>query len=202
VKITIFGSTGATGRLILDEGVRRGHAITAFARQASALDGTAGIAAVVEGDARDPGSVAEAIAGSDAVIVTVAGHGQPDVATAIARTVTSSMLNADVRRLVTASSYAMVAVRPYVLAPLVRRIIGKVLVDQRGADAIIAASELDWTIARATRLVNSSKPAAARQSTELFMKGPWSLSRAAYAALLLDLAQTDAHVRETINTTG
>ncbi len=49
MKITVFGSTGATGRLILEEGVRRGHAITAFARQASALNGTPELATVVQG---------------------------------------------------------------------------------------------------------------------------------------------------------
>jgi putative NADH-flavin reductase len=202
MKITVFGSTGATGRVILEEGVRRGHAITAFARQASTLDGVRGLAAVVEGDARDPGPVSQAIKGCDAVIVTVAGHGQPDVVTAIAHTVTTSMLGADVRRLVATSSYAMVATRPYVLAPVVRLIFGKALVDQRAADEVIVASGLDWTIARATRLVDSTAQHTARQSTELFTKGPWSLSRVAYAAVLLDVAQADAHVRQIMNTTG
>lgn len=202
MKITVFGSTGATGRLLLDEGVRRGHAITAFARQASALDGSRGLESVIEGDARDPGPVARAIEGRDAVIVTVAGRGQPDVATAIARTITNCMLTADVRRLVTTSSYAMVATRPYVLAPFVRRMFGKALVDQRAADEVIAASDLDWTIARATRLVESTEQRTVRQSPELFTRGPWSLSRVAYAALLLDLTQANAHARQIINTTG
>jgi putative NADH-flavin reductase len=202
MKITVFGSTGSTGRLLLEEGVRRGHAMTAFARQSSALEGSLGLDSIVEGDARDPGAAAQAIEGRDAVIVTVAGRGQPDVATAIARTVIACMLAADVRRLVTTSSYAMVATRPYVLAPLVRRIFVKAFVDQRGADEVIAGSELDWTIARATRLVDSTPRQAARQSTELFTKGPWSLSRAAYAAQLLDLTEANHHIREIINTTG
>jgi putative NADH-flavin reductase len=202
MKITVFGSTGGTGRLLLEEGVRRGHAITAFARQASALDGSRGLDTIVEGDARDPGPVAQAIEGRDAVIVTVAGRGQPDVATGIAHNVTTCMLGADVRRLVTTSSYAMVATRPYVLAPLVRRIFGKALVDQRSADEVIAASALDWTIARATRLVDSTSPQAARQSTKLFTKGPWTLSRVAYAAFLLDVAEANDHIREIVNTTG
>jgi putative NADH-flavin reductase len=203
MKITVFGSTGGTGRVLLPEGVRRGHEVTAFARQASALDGVAGLAEIVQGDARDPGPVARAIEGRDAVIVTVAGRGQPDVATAIARTVTAAMLDTNVRRLVATSSYGMVATRPYVMAPLVRLLFGKAFSDQRAADEVIAASGLDWTIVRATRLIASAAPEASpRLSAEHFAKGPWSLSRAAYAAELLDLAQASVYVQETVNTTG
>jgi putative NADH-flavin reductase len=203
MKITVFGSTGGTGRVLLEEGVRRGHQITAFARQASALDGTAGLAEIVQGDARDPDPVARAIDGRDAVIVTVAGRGQQDVATAIARTVTAAMLDTNVRRLITTSAYGMVATRPYVMASLVRLLFGKAFADQRAADEVIAASGLDWTILRATRLVASAAPdTSPRLSTEHFAKGPWSLSRAAYASELLDLAQAGTYVRDTVNTTG
>ena len=203
MKITVFGSTGGTGRLLLAEGARRGHEITAFARQAGALDGVAGLTEIVQGDARDPDPVTRAIEGRDAVIITVAGRGQPGVATAIARTVTVAMLDANVRRLVATSSYGMVATRPYVMAPLVRLLFGKAFSDQRAADEVIAASRLDWTIVRATRLVASDAPEAdPRVSVEHFAKGPWSLSRAAYASELLDLAQAGTYVRETLNTTG
>jgi putative NADH-flavin reductase len=202
MKITVFGSTGGTGRLILDEGVRRGHEMTAFARQARALAGVGGLADVVEGDARDPGPVARAIQGHDAVIVTVAGRGQEGVATAIARTVTGVMLDSDVSRLIGASSYGMVATRPYLMASLVRRIFAEAFADQRDADAVIAATGLDWTIARATRLVASTSSRPARQSTELLSEGPWSLSRAAYAAELLDLAESRSYIREILNTSG
>lgn len=203
MKITVFGSTGNTGRLLLEEGVRRGHEITAFARQATALDGVAGLAEIVQGDARDSAPVARAIEGRNAVIVTVAGRGQPDVATAIARTVTAAMLDTNVRRLIATSAYGMIATRPYVMAPLVRLLFGKAFADQLAADEVIAASRLDWTIVRATRLVASAAPdTGPRVSTEHFVKGPWSLSRAAYASELLDLAQADIYVRETVNTTG
>ena len=203
MKITVFGSTGGTGRLLLEEGVRRSHEITAFARQASALDGVAGLAEIVEGDARDSVPVTRAIDGCDAVIVTVAGRGQPDVATAIARTVTAAMLDTNVRRLIATSAYGMVATRPYVMAPLVRLLFGKAFADQRAADEVIAASGLDWTIVRATRLVASAAPdTSPRLSTEHFARGPWSLSRAAYASELLDLAEAGTYLRDTVNTTG
>ncbi len=190
MKITVFGSTGGTGRLLLAEAARREYEITAFARQANALDGVAGLAEIVQGDARDPDAVTRAIQGRDAVIVTVAGRGQPAVATAIARTVTTAMRDTNVRRLIATSSYGMIATRPYVMAPLVRLLFGKAFADQRAADEVIAASGLDWTIVRATRLIASAASnTSPRLSAELFTKGPWSLSRAAYASELLDLAK-------------
>jgi putative NADH-flavin reductase len=47
MKITVIGSTGGNGRLVLDEAVRRGHEVTAFARQAPALAGVAGAAGTI-----------------------------------------------------------------------------------------------------------------------------------------------------------
>jgi len=74
--------------------------------------------------------------------------------------------------------------------------------DQLAADQIIQHSELEWTIARATRL--TAKPARhpPRHSTAAITKGPYSLSRAAYAAALLDLAEQGAYPRQIVNITG
>ena len=198
MKIVVFGSTGGNGRLILQEAVRRGHDVTAFARRADALAGLPGLAAVVTGDGQDQDAVGQAIAGQQAVIVTVSGPGLPGVA----RTVTAAMTALNVRQLVATSAYGIVASRPYVVAPLVRRIFGKAFADQLAADQIIEASDLDWTIARATRLTSGPDKRPARQSLELFTKGPYSLARIAYAKALLDLAENDTYTRQIVNMTG
>jgi putative NADH-flavin reductase len=202
MKLGVFGSTGGTGRLILTEALRRGHEVTAFARNADALAGIQGLAGVVEGDGRYGDAVAAAVAGQGAVIMTVSGRGEPDVATGIARAVTAAMATAGVARLVATSSYAMVATRPYVLAPLVRKIFGKALIDQRSADEVIRATGLDWTILRASRLTAAPATRPPRVSTGLFVSGPYSVSRAAYANVLLDYAEAPVHVGETVNVTG
>lgn len=197
MKIAVFGSTGGNGRLILDEAMRRGHEVTAFARRGGALAGVAGLAAVVEGDGRDRADVEKAVAGQRVVIMTVSGRGEPAVAADIA-----AMAAHGVFRLVTASSYGMVATRPYVLAPLVRRAFRTAFADQDAADQVIKASDLDWTILRATRLTPGPARRPARLSTELFTTGPYSLARAAYAASLVDLAENGTHVRDVVNITG
>jgi putative NADH-flavin reductase len=202
MRIVVFGSTGGTGRLILAEALRRGHEVTAFARHADALAGVPGLASVVQGDGRDQDLAVKAVSGQQAVIMTVSGRGQPGVVAAVARAVTAAMADAGVSRLVAASAYGMVATRPYVAASLVRRLFAKAFADQLAADQIIQHSELEWTIARATRL--TAKPARhpPRHSTAAITKGPYSLSRAAYAAALLDLAEQGAYPRQIVNITG
>ena len=202
MKIVVFGSTGGNGRLILQEAVRRGHVVTAFARQADALAGISGLAGVVTGDGRDQDAAGQAIAGQQAVIMTVSGRGVPGVGAGIASTVTAAMTAQNVRRLVATSAYGMVASRPWVVAPLVRRVFGKAFADQLAADQIIEASDLDWTIARATRLTGGADKRPARESVELFTKGPYSLARIAYAKALLDLAENDTYTRQIVNMTG
>jgi putative NADH-flavin reductase len=202
MKIAVFGSTGGTGRLVLADGIRRGHEMTAFARDAGALAGVTGLAGVVEGDGRDGVAVEKAIAGQAAVIVTVSGRGEADVIAGIARTVTAAMQSLGVPRLVATSAYGMVATRPYIVAGVIRRIFAKEFADQAAADQVIASTELDWTILRGTRLTRKPARGPARRSTGLFTKGPYSLARSAFAAALVDLAQDRTAVRQTVNITG
>jgi putative NADH-flavin reductase len=202
MRIAVFGSTGGNGRLVLADGIRRGHEMTAFARDASALADVDGLAEVIEGDGRDRAAVEKAIAGQAAVIVTVSGRGETDVAAGIAQTVTAAMESLGVGRLVAASAYGMIATRPYILAGVVRRIFARGFADQAAADRIIASTELDWTILRGTRLTARPAQGQARRSTGLFTKGPYSLARSAFAAALLDLAQDRTAVRQIVNITG
>jgi putative NADH-flavin reductase len=202
MKIAVFGSTGGNGRLVIADAVRRGHEVTAFARDAGAVADVVGLAEVIEGDGRDRVTVEKAVAGQAAVIVTVSGRGETDVVAGIARTVTVAMESLGVSRLVAASAYGMVATRPYVVAGVVRRIFAQGFADQAAADRIIAASELDWTILRGTRLTARPAQGQARRSTQLFTKGPYSLARSAFAAALVDLAQDRTAVRQIVNITG
>jgi putative NADH-flavin reductase len=202
MKLAVFGSTGGNGRLVLADGIRRGHEVTAFARDAGALADVPGLAGVIEGDGRDRIAVEKAIAGQAAVIVTVSGRGEAEVAAGIARAVTDAMESLGVSRLVAASAYGMVATRPYIVAGVVRKIFAQGFADQAAADRIIASSELDWTILRGTRLTARPARGQARRSTGLFTKGPYRLARPAFAAALVDLAQDRAAIRQIVNITG
>ena len=196
MKIAVFGSTGGNGRLILAEGIRRGHEVTAFARQASALAGVSGLAAILEGNATDQAKVLKAVADQEAVIMTVTAS------EAIARVITGAMQSLGVRRLVATSAYGLVATKPYVLAPIVRRIFARTYAGQLAADRVIQATDLDWTILRATRLTNRPSSHSSRMSSELYDRGPWSIARASFSDALLDLAESRLYIGQIVNITG
>lgn len=202
MRIVVFGSTGGTGVHVLREAIQRRMAVTAFARDPQRLTGIEGLDGVVQGDARDDASVFEAVAGQDAVIMTVSGRGEPGVACDIARTVTGAMAAAQVRRLVATSSYGMIATKPLIVAALVRRAFAKQFTDQGEADDVVSNTELHWTIARATRLVTPRPASPPRISKEKFDSGPYSLDRASWARVLVDLAAEEAWPRQYINVTG
>jgi putative NADH-flavin reductase len=202
MRIAVFGSTGGNGRLILREAVARGHAVTAFARRPEALADCTGLAGIVQGDARDAAAVSRAVSGQEAVISTVSSPGMRDGVTQMLGTLIAAMDEHDVQRLVSVSAYGIVAQRPRVVAPLVRLLLRRMFADQRAADGLIVASELDWTILRATRLTRRAAPGAARVQTAPLEHGPWSLSRAAFATVLVEHAEEARHVREIANVSG
>ncbi|HEY3923723.1 MAG TPA: NAD(P)H-binding protein [Acidothermaceae bacterium] len=202
MKLAVFGATGGTGPFVLREAVLRGHEVTAFARRPEALVVPSSLASIVTGDARNLDDAAAAVQGQDAVIMTVSGRTQPGAVCEIARAVTTAMSEAGVPRLIATSAYGIVATKPYVMAGLVRRMFAATFADQAAADELVQATELQWTIARATRLIDKPAKRPARTTTELISKGPYSLSRDAWAETLLDLAESGTDIRRIVNVTG
>ncbi|MCP9210656.1 NAD(P)-dependent oxidoreductase [Streptomyces sp. NEAU-Y11] len=68
MRITVFGATGAVGRRVVAEALRRGHEVTAVSRRPAAEGALPPGATVRTGDASDTGDVARLSAGQDIVI--------------------------------------------------------------------------------------------------------------------------------------
>src|SRR5215469_14549599 len=65
-KIAIVGATGSVGSRLMEEALRRRHAVTAIARDASKIQARDGVTALSV-DALDASALAAAVAGHDAV---------------------------------------------------------------------------------------------------------------------------------------
>ncbi|MFI9404079.1 NAD(P)-dependent oxidoreductase [Nocardia sp. NPDC052316] len=79
MDIGIFGATGVIGGRAVAEATRRGHRVTAFARDAARFPAERGAASWQVADWLDADSIAAAISGLDVVISAVnAGHGIAD----------------------------------------------------------------------------------------------------------------------------
>lgn len=198
MRIGVIGSTGRTGRLVLGEGLRRGHAMTAFTRRPQELAGVRGLAAVIHGDGRSLDDIRRAVRGQDAVISIVSseGRGPTTVMSDVTRALLAGMSEAGVRRLVTVSVYALQGHRPWIAINFVRWLLRRPYADFARMERIVASSGLDWTIVRPPLLTNGPATGHVRSAAgmEDFAQGPYSISRADLAATLVDLAEDSQHV--------
>jgi putative NADH-flavin reductase len=146
-------------------------------------------------------ALGEAIGGADAVICTIAGarRRDPHRLADVSRVLVPAVTDAGVRRLVVTSAYGMVAERPRLLAPLVRRLLAVTFADGREMERIVSAGDVDWTIVRPPKLTNGSPRGAYRASQDLFVKGPFALARRDLAAALLDITEDHAYARKAVN---
>jgi len=202
MKIAVIGSTGRTGRLVIEEGIRRQHAMTAFTRRPDALADIPGLRAVVQGDGRNLEDIRRAVRGQDAVISIVApeGRGPTTVISDVARAELTAMQEAGVRRLVTVSVSAIEGHRPWILINLVRWILRRPYADFARMEQLVTSSGLDWTIVRPPYLSNGPTTGRVRSQAggKDLAHGPYHISRRDLAATLLNLAEDSRHVGEVL----
>ncbi|MEV0149004.1 MULTISPECIES: NAD(P)-binding oxidoreductase [unclassified Nonomuraea] len=203
MRLAIIGSTGRTGRHVLAEALRRGHQVTAFTRDAAGITGSPEPHAVVEGDGRDPDKIRAAVGGVEAVISIINGGDRrdPHRAAQATRTVIRAMAGTGTRRLVVTTPYPTVARRPYLVMWLLRRLLATPYADARALERAVAASDLDWTIARLTRLTDGPATGSVLVSHGLLAR-PRALTRADVATTLLDIAQDPGLSRAAVNVCG
>ncbi|MEP7284767.1 MAG: NAD(P)H-binding protein [Chloroflexota bacterium] len=196
MKFLVIGSTGRTGRHILDQGLRRGHEITAFARQPQSIMELDGLKNIIQGDAFNLETVRKAVQGQDAIISAVGSSG-------IACNLIATMPDAGVHRLVMTSSRSVVASRPWLAVTLAWLIFREPYADLARAEGMIEVSGLDWTIARATMLTN--KPFTGQVHIDFEPNatgGDWTLGRADYAMALLDAAENPQMIGKALGIGG
>jgi nucleoside-diphosphate-sugar epimerase len=188
MKLAIFGGTGRTGRLLVSQALEANHALSLLARAPAKVEQSSrpGLT-IVQGDLDNLAAIDQVIAGADAVIVATDPY-----AGGLANII-SAMKRHGVRRLVVAAGAGVPVSgdKPTALNQAISAFIK--LVSRRvydaGVDFVRAAegSQLDYTVARAPRLVEG--PARGNLYT-----GPVSkemgltVTRADFATFLLQRA--------------
>jgi len=196
MKLLVIGSTGQTGRHILEQGLRRGHQITAFSRRSQELATVQGLAGVIQGDATHLEDVRRAVQGQDAIIASGASS-------AMVRALIPAMQEAGVRRLIITSSRSVVATKPRFPIALAWLFFRAAYADLARAEGVLEASDLDWSVVRATMLTN--KPYTGRVHIDYEANatgGEMTLTRADYAMTLLDVAENPAMSKKALGVCG
>ena len=203
MKLAVFGASGRTGRLLVQQAIVMKHSVNALVRDPSKLSVHDAALHVVQGDARDPVAAEMAVAGSDAV-VSVIGHAKgsgSEVQTIAMRNILIAMAKCSIRRIVilTGTGVRFPGDLPGITDRLLNAILGIVdperLADGRNHAALLQASDTDWTIVRALLLGNGKKTGVYRIREKNVATG-MTISRADVADFILKLACGNDFVRK------
>jgi putative NADH-flavin reductase len=162
MQITVFGATGRTGKLVVEQALAEGYEVVAFARSPSKLGTENARLRVVQGDIQDADAVRRAIAGSEAVISVLGPTSNaPDFAVSKGmRNILAGMEKEKVRRLIVSTGAGVVQpgdeprLPDKVIGALLKIVSGNVLADMASTVELVKASDRDWTIVRVPRLTD------------------------------------------------
>jgi len=196
-KIAIIGATGRAGSQLLEEALRRGHSVTAIARDPAKLQGREGVT-VKAVDVLDSAALVEALKGSD--VVLSAAH----FATIPAAAIIGPVNQARVKRLLVVGGAGSL------LLPSGQRVIDspdfpeaykvEASAGCQFLDALRQESELDWTfLSPSAEFVEEARTGRFKlgQDHLLFAADGRSwISFADYAIALLDEVEKPAHSRQ------
>jgi len=203
VKLTLFGATGPSGKLLVQKAVAAGHDLTIYARDPGKL-GIAG-PLYVKGDLSDPAAIETAIAGAGAVISLLGptGKSKGTPVTDGTRHIVRAMQAHGVKRLVATATPS--ATDPNdrssfsfgLAVGMIKLLAGSAYREIVGTAEVIRTSPLDWTLVRLPMLSDkpTHKPAVAGYVGDPRIK-LFSLSRDALADFLLAQVADSPWVRK------
>ena len=190
MQITVFGASGRTGSHVVDQALSRGHEVTAFVHDAAGFGVSDDRLVVVEGDARDPESVAAAVAGRDAVISVLSlarAEDEPQYSEGV-RTVVEAAERAGARRVVVTANNDVFGDEEVTgeFAAHAR--------EHRRNRESLRGSRLDWTIGAAP-LLDDEEPRTGSYVAELDKPAPGrAITTADFATVVLDALEHDGWI--------
>lgn len=163
MKIIVFGATGGTGKQIVAQALAKGHTVTAFARNPDGFTPHPHLR-VVKGEVSDFGAVVDAMRGHRAVLSALGARTtkKSDVLATAVPHILEGMRQEYVTRLIVLgaaglhpdwSKYqnALTAMALWIAR---KTALKHPFVDQAAQESLLAASDVDYTIVRAPRLLD------------------------------------------------
>jgi putative NADH-flavin reductase len=197
MKLFVIGATGRTGREIVEQGLARGHHVTAFVRSPESITLRNERLTVLKGNVTDENQLFNAMRSHDAVVSTLGPRKVFKPSSLLrdsALPTTGAMKRSGVKRLVVLSAAVHFPGVPNRIASFIMR---DHMRDSRGMEEIVQGSDLDWTIARPPRLTEENY-AVYRSREEAAPKMGFTLSRKAVAAFMLDAIEQEKHFHKIV----
>lgn len=196
MKIAVFGGTGRTGIYVVRQALAQGYEVAALVRTPGKLALRDNNLRIIQGQLVDESAVRQTIIGNDAVISAL--NPIPEATKAII----AIMKAYNIRRFIVAAGAGVYQAgdepppTSKIISAIIKTIAREAYKDTAEMVEIVKTSGLDWTIARAPRLLN--KPA-----TGNLYVGPLNsnmkptLSREDYAGFILEQIGKETYVCKT-----
>ena len=201
-RVLVLGATGGTGRVLVEQAVAAGLAVTMLVRKPDTLPPGGGTARAVTGDLlRDPAVLDAVVPGQDVVISTL-GVGRSFKSGHLIRRsaplIVATMLRHGVRRLVFTSAFGVGATRrdtPFLPRLFIATLLRDIYRDKQAGEQAILGSDLDWTIVYPVGLTDGPRTGQYRVGERLSLRGFPRISRADVAEFLLRQVEDRSQIR-------
>lgn len=195
MKLLVLGATGRTGRLVVEQGACRRHAVTALVRGPGMLPARDNVDVVV-GDPLRAADLEAVLPGHDAVISCLGQRSQKDAGLLCnaARAVLDVMPRCGVRRYLVVSQGLLFPSRNPIVA-LLRLSLARHVADTTEMENVVRASSVDWTIVRPPRLTGSGEARGYRAAGGALPSGAWAMRCTDLADFLLDECEKPDYIK-------
>lgn len=193
MQILVIGASRGIGREVVKAALAAGHTVRAMARSAASLAIMHERLEIFPGDALSPDDVARALVGVDAVVQALGVKGGDlfgpiDLFSRATAVLLPLMARQGVRRLAAVTGFGAgdcaQAISPLQRLPF-RMVFGRAYDDKSRQEALITASDLDWTIWRPGVLTNGRASGKARALVRPEQWRNGIVARADVAALII-----------------
>ena len=194
MKIIVFGANGRTGKLIVTQALAKGHAVTAYARTTEGLPQDPHLR-LIQGDVFDFGAVVDAIRGHRAVLSALGANTRKksDLLAQAVPHILEGMRQEYVNRLIVLGAAgghpdwgkyqnALTVMGLWIAR---KTVLKHPFIDQATQERLIAASDVDYTIVRAPRLMDGPLTGTYRVLPDALPSGALRINRADVADFML-----------------
>jgi putative NADH-flavin reductase len=194
MKIIVFGATGGTGKLIVSQALAKGHSVTAFVRNPEGLTPDPHLR-VIQGDLFDLATVVDAVRGHRAVLSALGARSRQkaDILANAIPVILEAMRHEYVTRLIVLGASGVQrdhgkyqnALTNMAIWMAKKTLLKHPFIDQAAQERMLAASDVDYTIVRAPRLLDGPFTGTYRVLPDALPPGALSISRADVADFML-----------------
>ena len=211
MQILILGATGRTGRILVNESLKRGHKVNVLVGHKGSLSTNSDLVNVFEGTPLNIFTLAESMAGCDAVLSTLNISRLSDFPWSRLRT-SKDFLSASIRKVLEASKKKhvkrIIITTAWGVAETKRDIpfwfrwlidhsnIRYPYIDHELQEEILKNSDTNWTIIRPVGLTDSEKEKEVQVTLNNTPKPSLTISRRSVATFMLDVLENNLYNRQ------